>query len=182
MKTNSLILPRFSIESLRKGDEFLIGSVLKKAWLDAYLNPEAGITEKLIDNLIGSTPLKEEDDFKKDPIPEVFTQQNSIFYRVVRNSHDEIVGFIHCIKDESFNEIGGLNLINEAKGFGVGTTLVEQFLVWADKEKPCRLEVFTFNDKAIRFYTKFGFCKTEKKVQPFEGSLPLVEMIRPAEV
>lgn len=76
---------------------------------------------------------------------------------------------------------GGLYLLNEAKGLGVGGKLMEEFLAWADKSKPCQLGAFASNEKAIGFYAKYGFVKTNKAVGRYKDTLDHIIMVRPAE-
>ena len=43
------------------------------------------------------------------------------------------------------------------------------------------LEVFSFNDRALGFYAKYGFVKTDKPAQMWKDKLPFIEMVRPAD-
>ncbi len=65
--------------------------------------------------------------------------------------------------------------MNTQKGFA------HEFLKWADKSKPSYLKVFSFNEKALGFYTKYGFAKTDNPPGLWRDKLPFVEMIRPAD-
>jgi GNAT superfamily N-acetyltransferase len=120
-------------------------------------------------------------DFRKNTISESLENPNRVWYKVVKNNDNKIVGFIHGSKSEEFNELEGLYLLDEVKGSGVGKKLMEEFLNWVDKNKPTHLEVFSFNGRAIRFYTKHGFVKTDKPTQIWKDKIPFIEMIRPAD-
>lgn len=102
-----------------------------------------------------------------------------VLYRVVKNNNGDIVGFVHGSKNDNYNELDGVYLLDEVKGSGVGGKLMEEFLSWSDNTKPSHLDVFSFNDKAIGFYNKYGFVKTDKPTQLYKGRLPYIEMIRP---
>lgn len=171
----------FSIESPNPGDEVGIGVAHKQAWLETYLNPNEGITEEVIDELIGHVATEEGDNYRKNIFAEALVSPEKILYRVIKNSSGKIVGFMHCTKEEEYNELGGIYLLNEAKGSGVGKKLMEEFLVWADKDKPCQLEVFSSNENAIGFYEKYGFKKTNKPQQSYKDKLSFIVMERPAE-
>ena len=168
--------PVFKIESPQVGDELLLAPMHIQAWKDAYIVPESGLTAEAIDVqlahlLTGTT-------YRKNTIIASLKRPNDVLYRVVRNGDGEIVGFMHGSKHEDFTELDAIYLLNEAKGSGTGGKLMEEFLKWADADKPCRLEVFSFNDTAIGFYIRYGFEKTNKEMPLFRG-LPVTEMIRP---
>jgi ribosomal protein S18 acetylase RimI-like enzyme len=168
--------PKFNIEPPQIGDEFPLAKAHIQAWKDAYIVPESGLTEERIDMQLAH--LLEDTTFRRNTIIESLENPDVVLYRVVRNQNDEIVGFMHGTKHETFTELDAIYLLNEAKGAGVGSKLMEEFLKWADEDKPCRLEVFSFNDSAIGFYVRYGFEKTDEEMPHFRG-MPVTEMIRP---
>jgi len=171
--------PIFKIELPREGDEMELARMHIQAWKDAYVVPESGLTEEAIDKQLAH--FLEDTTYRKNTIIESLENPDSSLYRVVKNSDGDIVGFLHGSKHEDFTELDAIYLLNEAKGTGVGGKLMKEFLNWADKSKPCRLEVFSFNDSAIGFYVRYGFEKTDTELPLFRG-LPVTEMIRPVEV
>lgn len=171
----------FLIDSPRDGDEVGVGSMHKQAWVETYLNPEEGITEEVINDLIGHVAEEEGNAYRRNIFAESRIAPEKILYRVIKNNEGKVVGFMHCTKEEAYNELGGLYLLDKAKGAGVGRRLMEEFLAWADKGKPCQLEVFATNEKAIGFYTKYGFKKTDKPAEHYKDKLDLVVMVRPPE-
>jgi ribosomal protein S18 acetylase RimI-like enzyme len=168
--------PVFKIESPQVGDELLLAPMHIQAWKDAYIVPESGLTAEAIDAQLAH--LLTDTTYRKNTIIESLENPDVVLYRVVRNQNDEIVGFMHGTKHEAFTELDAIYLLNEAKGSGTGGKLMEEFLKWADADKPCRLEVFTFNDSAIGFYVRYGFERTDKEMPLFRG-MPVTEMIRP---
>jgi ribosomal protein S18 acetylase RimI-like enzyme len=171
--------PRFRIELPQIGDELAIGPMHLRSWKESYINSASGLTEESVDELVGH--IATETDFRKNTLNEALTKPDQVFYRVIKNDRDEIVGFFHCTKSETANEIEGIYLLDEAKGSGVGTQLIEEFLAWADKDKPSHLEVFSFNEAAISFYKKFGFTVVDGSVKLYKEKLPFMEMVREAE-
>lgn len=169
----------FSIEAPKNGDEVGVGTMHKQAWTETYLNPEDDITKEVIDDLIGHVSGEGGNDYRRKIFAEARISPEKILYRVIKNNNGKIVGFMHCTKEEAYNELGGLYLLDEAKGTGVGGKLMEEFLAWADKGKPCQLEVFATNEKAIGFYTKYGFVKTDKPTEHYKDKLELIIMVRP---
>ena len=171
----------FTIETPKEGDEVGIGQAHKQAWSETYMNPKDGITEEVINDLIGHVAEEEGNDYRKNIFNEASVAPEKILYRVIKNNNGKIVGFMHCTKEEEYNELGGLYLLDEAKGAGLGGRLMEEFLAWADNGRPCQLEVFASNENAIGFYTKYGFKKTDKPAEHWKGKLDLIVMVRPVE-
>ncbi len=171
--------PSFKIELPKVGDEVSLAAMHIKSWKETYVNPESGLTEEMVDEMRGH--MLTNTDSRKNTISESLENPDRVLYKVVKNSKSEIVGFMHGSKNEEFNELEAIYLLDEVKGSGTGGKLMEEFLVWIDKDKPSRLEVFTFNEKALGFYTKYGFIKTEKPIQLWEDKLPFTEMVRPAD-
>jgi GNAT superfamily N-acetyltransferase len=171
--------PAFNIEPPQLGDEEGIGPMHIKAWKESYLNPELGVTEEWIDEVIGHFAV----DFthRRNTIVEALANPDQVLYRVVKNANGEIVGFLHGTKGEEFNELEGIYILNEAKKTGTGGRLMAEFLDWADKEKPCHLGVFSFNEDALGFYKRYGFEKTDKPEGLHKEKMPFIEMVRPAE-
>ena len=171
--------PTFKIEIPEVGDEIFLAPMHIQAWKDAYIVPESGLTEESIDKSLAH--LLADTTFRKNTIIESLNRPDAVLYRIVKNSEGDIVGFLHGSKNEEFNELDAIYLLNEAKGTGVGGKLMKEFLEWSDETKPCRLEAFSFNDSAIGFYIRYGFEKTDKELPLFRG-LPVVEMIKPVEL
>jgi ribosomal protein S18 acetylase RimI-like enzyme len=168
--------PIFKIELPKVGEELLLAHMHIQAWKDGYVVPESGLTEEVIDQQLAH--LLEDTTYRRNTIIESLENPDLVLYRIVKNLDDAIVGFLHGSKHEEFNELDAIYLLNEAKGTGLGGKLMEEFLSWADHSKPCRLEVFTFNNSAIGFYIRYGFEKTDKELPLFRG-LPVTEMVRP---
>ncbi|MBY0310287.1 GNAT family N-acetyltransferase [Patescibacteria group bacterium] len=168
----------FTIKVPQEGDEISLAPMHIQAWKETYIVPESGLTGESIDTMLAH--LLADTTYRKNVINESLTSPNVVLYRVVKNGAGEIVGFLHGTKNESYNELEAIYLLNEAKGSGVGGKLMEEFLNWADGDTPCRLEAFAFNDPAIGFYVRYGFKKTDTKLPPYKG-LSVIEMVRPVD-
>lgn len=171
--------PTFTIEPPTLGDEGAIGAMHVRSWKESYVTPASGLTPETVDELIGhyATDI----DFRKNTLTEALSSPEKVFYRVIKNKEHAVVGFFHGSKHETHTELDGVYLLNEVKGAGIGGDLMEAFLAWADKDKPCHLIVFSFNQRAIDFYHRYGFRKTDAPIQLYKDKLPYIEMERPAE-
>jgi GNAT superfamily N-acetyltransferase len=92
---------------------------------------------------------------------------------------DKVVGFIYARKEDAYTEIRAIYLLQEAKGKGLGGRMMDEFLAWADKDKPCSLKIFITNEKTLGFYKKYGFEQTEKLPEKFTDKFLFVEMVKP---
>ncbi len=171
--------PVFTIEPPKMGDELAIGPMHVQSWKESYITPESGLTEELIEELVGHYAT--DFNYRKNTLTEALAHPDKIFYRVVKNNDGKVVGFFHGSKNDSYNELEGVYLLDEVKGTGIGGALMEAFLAWIDTDKPCQLSAFSFNDKALGFYDKYGFVKTDAPVQFYKDKLPYIAMVRPAE-
>lgn len=169
----------FKISMPKIGDEIDLALMHIQSWKETYVTKESGLTEEMVDEKLGH--MLTNTDFRRNTISEAIKNPDKVFYRVIRNNSNQIVGFMHGSKNEESNEIDGIYLLNEVKGSGVSGKLMEEFLNWIDKSKPIHLEVFSFNERAINFYKKYGFVKTDMPEQVWKDTLPFIEMIRPTE-
>ena len=170
--------PRFKIELPAVGDEKALAPVHIQAWKEAYIVPESGLTEEKIDELLAH--LLTDTTYRRGTIERALAEPEVVLYRVVKNVEGNIVGFLHGSKYEDYTELDAIYLLNEAKDSGTGSKLMGEFLSWSDRDKPCRLEVFSFNETAISFYNKFGFEIT-KSLPLYKNILPVSEMVRPVQ-
>jgi len=168
--------PTFSIEAPKLGDEILLAPMHIQSWKETYVSPQSGLTEEMVDELLGH--MLTDTEFRKNTILESIQNPDKVLYRVVKNKAGDIVGFMHGSKDETGNKLEGLYLLDEVKGSGIGGLLMDEFLQWIDPNKITQLEVFDFNDRAISFYTKYGFVKTDEPIQFWKDRLPFFKMER----
>lgn len=74
--------------------------------------------------------------------------------------------------------LGPMYLLNEAQGRGIGDRMMREFLTWAG-DAPMRLWVTDYNERAIRFYQRYGF-KAAGERELWRGNLPNIRMVRDA--
>jgi len=178
---NQMEKNKFAITPPKEGDDVLVGLAHKQAWLETYFDPDNGITENEIENLIGHVAEESGAEYRRNVFKEAELNPDKILYKVIRSDDGRVVGFMHCFKDEKYNQLGGLYILNEVKGQGVGDRLMQEFLDWSDKSKPCHLGVFATNERAIRFYEKYGFQKIDPAEPLYKETIPHIEMLKPVE-
>ncbi|MEU7897451.1 GNAT family N-acetyltransferase [Nonomuraea sp. NPDC049152] len=160
------------IEAPHPGDAEAVGRMVLRAWLQTYPNEEAGIDENWIREHRGSTATAEGVAQWREFIEEAKRWPDLLFCRVVR-SEAEIVGVL-CGRRDEMVSLGPMYLLNEAQGQGIGDELMSEFLAWAG-DAPIHLWVTEYNERAIRFYQRYGFKITGER-ELWRGKLPNVRM------
>jgi len=157
------------------GDERAIVTVLKKSWLDTYLNKEYDIT---IEDLLS----KDYDSDKKlnQWRETILTNGSGEKYICVAKDDDEVVGFCMAEKGERVDRIKTIYVLPPYKKLGIGSRMLTECMNWLGKNKNIYLEVASYNEGAINFYKKHGFCVLNEslyyKELPSGKKMPLIGM------
>lgn len=117
--------------------------------------------------------FKDEDPFTKEEFIEILNNKNNFFLIA---KEDKILGFIHAViieregRKTKFKKIMSIEAIGVTKkenNKGIGTKLIEEIKSIAKKNKCDNiiLDVWSFNNNAIDFYTNKGFKPTKIKMQ-----------------
>ncbi len=173
-------MSRYIIPDPEPGDEIAIGPMHLRAWHETYPNNEFGIDHEFIDEHHGKVATEAGSEFRRKRIAEAKVSPDKIMYKVVKDQTGTIVGFFIAEKGKVYNELQAIYLLDSAKGSGVAGELMAMFFDWFDPNKPTRLEAAAYNERALKFYEKYGFEKTSKKLPLHYGKMPSVEMIKPA--
>ncbi len=124
-------------------------------------------------HLLGTiNTFKDIDPLTKDEYQE-FLKKGDIFL-IAKDDDNKIVGFARAIIEEhegrltKFKKtihIDSLGVLKKNNNNGIGTSLIEEIKKIAKKEKCDNiiLDVWSFNDNAIKFYKHQGF-KTKKRL------------------
>ncbi|MFE6052267.1 GNAT family N-acetyltransferase [Kitasatospora sp. NPDC056446] len=164
------------IESPRADDAARLGPLQLRVWLETYPRADAGIDEAWIREHRGSSATVEGVAQWREFIEAAERQPDLLFCRVVRSGTD-ILGFLCGRRDEEVT-LGPMYLLDEAQGRGIGGRLMDEFLAWAGSA-PMRLWVTDYNERAIRFYRRYGFRATGER-ELWRGRLPNIRMTRDA--
>lgn len=90
---------------------------------------------------------------------------------------NEVIGMLNFRRSKSkkVNHLGyfGITIQKKHCNQGLGSKMMEQFLKWAQEEpgleKVC-LEVFSYNQRAIHLYKRFGFQEEGRKIKHIKRS------------
>lgn len=172
-----------SIKSASPDDAEIICDIRDRAWIEAYPNPELGITAKDIEinakGLHGEFVPKRIAWFK-EKLPK--NDENWICF--VAQTNNVTVGFVVASnEDDGKKFINSIYIEPTFQGKGLGTMLMQRALDWLGNDEDVYLEVLSYNQNAINFYKRFGFEKTDTVVPLEEGApdyikpLPQIEMV-----
>ncbi|MDR1635355.1 MAG: GNAT family N-acetyltransferase [Bifidobacteriaceae bacterium] len=132
-----------------------IRRVHARAWRVTYPNERYGVTPEWVAQFTESWLTEEALARSTELIAAVLAAPNT-FYRVAEvDGH--IVGFVHAVEHAPGDaEIPGLYVDPTVLGAGIGPELMEAALEWIGAAA-ARLDVAPYNERAIRFYRRYGF-------------------------
>lgn len=140
-----------------------ITEVLRTAWLDTYPNEALGITREAIEEMYKPDEekrLKRREFYNNPP-------ENRLLLSAMDG--DTVVGFINALKREDGDgQIKALYVHPKMIGKGIGARLMEEALTWLHDTKRIRVECASYNDRALKFYKKFGFTIDEEASKNIE--------------
>lgn len=172
-----------SIKIATPDDAEIICDIRDRAWINAYPNPQLGITARDIGinakGLHGEFVPKRIA-YLKNKLSSPDRPDGATF---VAKIDGKVVGFADPSIEDGKRRVGALFVAPEAQGKGVGSKLIQRDLDWHGRENDIYLEVLSYNQNAIDFYERFGFKKTDTVVPQEEGvpgyikPLPQIEMV-----
>ncbi|MEO6532742.1 MAG: GNAT family N-acetyltransferase [Pseudolysinimonas sp.] len=176
--------PTTSIVRAQVSDAEALYDVMRATWLDTYPNGELGISVEDIRARI-------EGEHGED-IPgriERWRQTIADPDRIVFVAKDggRVVGYVAPFfdEDEQHYRVGGLYVLPEAQGRGLGHLLVESSVASIGRQHDIYLHVVTYNHRTIEFYRRHGFVETGRDMTGSTAGLadgrliPEIEMVRP---
>lgn len=162
----------------------IICDIRDRAWIEAYPNPDLGITAEDIKlNAQGRNGefVPRRIAYLRERLAKDDDTDLGIFVAKVAG---KVVGYIDLsVDDANRRTIGAVYVAPEAQGRGVGSKLIDKALGLYGRDEDIFLEVVSYNQNAIGFYERFGFEKTDAVVPEEEGrpdymtSLPQIEMV-----
>ncbi len=151
--------------------------IMKKTWLETYVNAENNITRE--DILLKDFNSPEKIQKWRDTF--VNPSENRIYLSAVLNN--QVVGLLTGLEHDDSNEIGAIYVLPEYHYSGIGSALMKTALAKLNSKKKTKLNVVSYNKKAINFYKKHGFIENGVFEDthghlPNGKKLPEIEMIK----
>lgn len=172
--------PPIAIEPASPSDASEIVRIQAETWLATYPNEEHGVTRADIEAKKLNDPSRIE---RWKTRIEDETGMTRIW---VARKDKRVIGYCLAKKGDEENYIDALYVLPEEQTKGVGQQLMSEALSWLDASKPIGLGVAAYNAKAIAFYEKLGFQKSEEAPEPVPPlpsgkRLPIIKMVRRTE-
>ncbi len=141
-------------------DAMGITTVLYKTWLATYPNPGLGITTEDIEESYKGvfTPeklAKQAENIVKTPVNQM---------RLVALCDNVIVGVSTAVIHDDNNQLKTIYVLPEFQGRGIGGALWNEIKKFLDPTKDTIVELATYNQNAIAFYSSKGFKDTGKRM------------------
>lgn len=156
-------------------------AVIAETWLDTYPNESVGIAVTDVEALVASWQTPESSKKRQEQMKQSLTDRTHL-HRIAL-IHDQIVGVLRAKELADVVHLHSLYVLPSAQGQGVGASLMNSFLDWANHEKEIRLHVASYNHKAIAFYESSGFARVgdvfmEARIA-FQGGvkMPQIKMV-----
>lgn len=173
---------RFEIVSATLGDEVGIGEAHLQSWLETYPNEEYGVTEEwikdelsfLVEDGVADNGHDNGVPFRRKLIEGLDSNK---LYEVVKDENGKIQGFMYVERKDGVVGLNAIYLTNALKGTGVAYKLMDRVVDFADN-LPIKLQVVAYNERAIKFYKKYGFKKGDIEKELFYGKMPVLNMRR----
>lgn len=156
-----------------------IHNLLKKTWFDTYPNEKAGISKEDISKFI-------EERFTEDSIAlraEAIKNKGERKMFLVAKDGESVVGNCLFLNNEQNYQLKAIYVLPEYQGKGIGQMFWKYAQNFLTGKKDIIVWVASYNEKAINFYEKLGFVKTDKDIssQAFEifpgKHIPEIEMV-----
>lgn len=173
---------RLEISPATLDDVIGIGEAHLLSWLETYPNEDYGVTEGWIKEEFGylvksGVAANGHDNgipFRRKVIEKL---DSNTLYEVAKDEDGKIQGFMHVDKKDGIVNLNAIYLTNALKGTGVAYRLMDQAVAFAGN-LPMELQVVAYNERAIKFYEKYGFKKGEIEKELFHGKMPVLNMKR----
>ena len=150
-----------------------------QSWLDTYPNDKMGVPYEWVKARTDGW-FKPESMAKSREILQRAIDDPKQFYRVAE-LNGQIVGFIHgVIRDDGSGHLWGLYTDKFTHGSGLSGRLMQELDGFFSEHgvTTVDLEVVSYNERAIRFYEKWGFTKVPGSEDLFADKMPDVRMER----
>lgn len=154
-----------------------VDRVRQNSWVDSYESKEYAVSPDLINDYFAYRRKKQNKAEKLNRIKAELDDINA-YTKVATSEDGRVVGMIFGKKTSATEAtLGALYLEPSYIGKGNGRLLMDGFIEWLGKGVECDLFVVNYNERAIKFYEKYGFeiASTEPaKELHLDDSHPLV--------
>lgn len=177
--TEKLKQPRWIIREADYDDLLDIRTMHAKSWLETYPDEENGVSEDWVRERVSAWTTPDGIQKSREHFKDIFGNPDH-FYRIAEKD-GEIVGLVHGSQSDGLQNLEALYVDKSEHGKGLAQDLMGLVDEWFDDTLPVKLGVASYNDRAIRFYEKYGFKIIPDSKSMYADKIPIVDMIRPGE-
>lgn len=169
--------PKFIVRDTTFEDIRPLREMHARSWLATYPNEEEGVplewVKEVTDGWLTEEGIISSREHFKDKLG-----NPDHYHKVAIDIDGEVVGFIHGSRIDGRQRLEGLYLDAKAQGTGLAQEMTNDLMEWFDSTSNIELEVIDYNERAKRFYRKYGFEELPEKNELFKDKIPNVTMIR----
>lgn len=168
-----------SVREATQDDAAAIARIQHESWLATYPNDAAEISKQDLEHHLEDVESRTQR--WKGRLGPKEKGTDDILATFVLNVGDRVAGFCRVVRGKHYGHVDALYLDPAYTEKGIGGMIFQRALAWLGNDEPIDLEVASYNDRAIRFYERYGFRKQgDAKPQPLKNgkSIPLTLMVR----
>ena len=175
------------IREMKLEDVDAVDRVRQNSWVDSYESKEHSVSADLINDYFAYRRKKQN---KAEKLKRIQTKLDNVntYTKVATSEDGRVVGMIFGKKTSATEAtLGALYLEPSYIGKGNGRLLMDGFIEWLGKSVECELFVVNYNERAIKFYKKYGFeIASDKPIKeahlddshPLVAKMLVIKMIR----
>lgn len=178
MEKEIMLRPEVAIREATVEDTEAVRRVQAASWLATYPNEEFGVPYDWVKERTERWLTPEKLEQSKVRIEQSLNDPQG-YYRLAE-INGEVVGFVHgSSKEDKTKKLEAIYVRPDVIGTGVGGRLMDGFMEWAG-EGEIELEVAVYNERAIGFYSRYGFSPVEGTEYLYEDIMPVMVMRKEA--
>ena len=168
---------QFTIREVTVADTEALRRIHADSWRATYPNDEHGVSQAWVEGHVTAWLTPDALERSRSIVEEAINDRDG-FYRLAERD-GEVMGFVRATtRDDGTKELKAIYVRPDMFGSGIGGQLMSQAMAWIGKESDAVLEVVSYNQRAIRFYEKFGFKKVAGSECMYRDKMPVITMMR----
>jgi ribosomal protein S18 acetylase RimI-like enzyme len=166
-----------AIRKTKVKDALQIQKVYNKTWLNTYPSKELGITVQDIKMYTKGRRSKKIVSERKKTIASINKNKDKL--SIVSTINKKIVGVSYAEIEKDYMNLRSIYVLPKYQRLGVGRLMMNYVFDYFKDQKEFRVNVATYNTKAIKFYESFGFRKSGKEFTEEQFRMPASKVCIP---